>query len=403
MPGPYPSATEMSYAQPNPQWQSLYATPISSSISSQRNYTRGHPPSRSRSLPRSLHPSPGSPISHLSGTPPANAGICVGAGYSSPRLRADIPSGVHSSLFGTSPRMVHPPSVLSNNGMFPNSPHSISRSRLVAPAVPAEPNQVYSRAEMPSAATPAVLNLPSNSTDDSPSPIQIFSPSSFTSTQQLRQSSDRISGNQTDVLPSPAYDRSVHSPAISQQQSTLSNGSHRSRPIPLLRLSSSVSLLRQATARLCRPRHVSTSIHSATSIVTPPPVPGLPSPNITNMSSAKSRKGIPDFTSSCASSGSASPRPSTFEERLYTERRLGRRLPRPENLTPGEGFDRCDAVYFSLDSAPGVRLKDLLARGVIIDDPNRPVFTMHRWRSTLFAINASFLSNQFRVALIMNI
>ena len=118
MPGPYPGTTEISYVQPSSQWQSLYPTPVTSSISSQRNYTRGHPPSRSRSLPCSLRPSPGSPISPLWNSAVQRGYLCG----SWPLLRADIPSSIHSSSFETSPRMVHPPSAFGNNGMSPNSP-----------------------------------------------------------------------------------------------------------------------------------------------------------------------------------------------------------------------------------------------------------------------------------------
>jgi hypothetical protein len=142
----------------------------------------------------------------------------------------------------------------------------------------------------------------------------------------------------------------------------------------MLRLSSSFSLLRRATTGLSRP-----------SVNPVPPISDLPA-HSTGRPSPRSRKGVPNFTSSGSSSPSSA-YPSTYEERPRRERRLARRLPRPENLTPGEGFDRCDAVYFNLNGTPGVRLKDLLERGVIVDDPDRPVFTMHKWRATLFAIH----------------
>jgi len=186
-----------------------------------------------------------------------------------------------------------------------------------------------------------------------------------------------MSNNQMDFFATPATDNAPRSPTISHKPSTISGASHRLRPIPMLRLSSSFSLLRRATTGLSRP-----------SVNPVPPISDLSDlpANSTGRPSPRSRKGVPNFTSSGSSSPSST-YPSTYEERPRRERRLTRRLPRPENLTPGEGFDRCDAVYFNLNGTPGVRLRDLLERGVIVDDPDRPVFTMHKWRATLFAIH----------------
>ena len=82
------------------------------------------------------------------------------------------------------------------------------------------------------------------------------------------------------------------------------------------------------------------------------------------------------------------------EDRSIRENRKTEFLRRPENLTPGRGFDR-DAIYF-FNGALGVRIKHLLRvdgamRPIpdILDNPHDLVFATHEWTRTSFAIHVS--------------
>lgn len=74
-------------------------------------------------------------------------------------------------------------------------------------------------------------------------------------------------------------------------------------------------------------------------------------------------------------------------QRSSAERRMCLRLPRPQNLTPGHCSGT--AIYFNVKSVPGVRLRDVLYGGVLVDHSESIVFATSKRRHIYTAIHVS--------------
>lgn len=297
----------------------------------------------------------------------------------------------------------------------PQSPHSISMSTFQFPTAPTDQITQHSRLSQrkatphpyppashlrsfPSAQSNADTCSTSNGLYNaysqpgiliSPTPIREYGLNSSKSfipllpppskrNPQLRSSASTYSlrsSRETGYNASPAS----FAPSFESGAHSTSNSS------PSLRLSSSTSHLRKKKDHYYRSRQLSTISRSQCPSSPPPPVPALP----TGFSESTSPQ--PQASTRSFSSGSVNGYSTAQHSAGGCPRRMIKRLERPDSLSPGKGYNR-SSVYFNLNGSSGIRVKDILQRGAIVDSANDPAFPTHRWSTTRFAIHVSAVS-----------